>query len=308
MRGCVTMTTDDATPSQPCPICGTHARRSAVYRLSAFNVIGCAECGGLQRDPLPSPAEMESYYRDPVYIDGGYFEGDANSRGGQSPEVRIFGEALDYLGARRRERGLAPGGRLLDVGAGSGDFLKLARLRGWAADGVELSPELAVRAAERSGARVVHGDFDAAELPEATYDAVTMWDVLEHTADPGAVLDRARNLLAPDGVLVVFTIDAASLFNAVADLAWRLSLRRLVSPLELLYDKRHNHYFTARTLGILIGRHGFAIEMVQTYRAHLGRWLSEPASSGVLACAEVVDMLSVPLGRPYRQLLFCVAS
>lgn len=289
--------------SDPCPICGDPALRRTVYRLKPFDVVRCDRCGGLQRDPLPSPEEMEGYYRDPGYIEGDYF---AEVR--ESPEVAIFREALVWLGRRRAAMGVPEVGRVLDVGAGSGGFLELARRSGWEAAGVELSPELAARAAERTGAEVLQGDFERADLAGRTFDAITMWDVLEHTAAPGAFLERARDLLEADGVLVVFTIDAASLFNVVADLAWRLTLGRLSSPLELLYDKRHNHYFTAKALARLLSRHGFRVERAATHRAHLGRWLSEPASRPVLAGAEVIDLLSVPLGKPYRQLLYCVRS
>lgn len=299
------MTTD----ASACPICGSRSARTVVYRLRPFDVIRCEGCGGLQRDPLPTPAEMEGYYRDPAYIDGGYFDAppvaDAAREG---PEAAIFREALEHLEARRRAAGSPATGRLLDVGAGSGAFLELARSRGWQADGVELSPELAARAEARSGARVACGDFPSVELPSSSYDAVTLWDVLEHTTDPGAFLDRARALLAPGAVLVVFTIDAASLFNTAGHLAWRLTFGRMTSPLELLYDKRHNHYFTSATLRTLIGRHGLRVEGVATHRAHLGRWLSEPASALVLAGAEAIDLLSIPLGRPYRQLLYVTAK
>ncbi len=294
------MTTDAAGA---CPVCGGAAPRRAVYRLKPFDVVRCDGCGALQRDPLPTAAEMEGYYRDPGYIEGDYF---AEVREG--PEVAIFREALVRLGRRRATMHVEEAGSLLDVGAGSGGFLERARRNGWDAVGVELSPELAARAAARSGAEVLVGDFERIDFQGRAFDAITMWDVLEHTSDPAAVLDRARDLLAPDGVLVVFTIDAASLFNVVADLAWRLSLGRLRAPLELLYDKRHNHYFTARTLATLLDRRGFRIEHMATHRAHLGRWLSEPASRFVLAGAEVVDLLSVPLRRPYRQLLYCVRS
>lgn len=292
------MTTDTAGA---CPICGETARHSIVYRLAPFDVVRCDACGALQRDPLPTAEEMEGYYRDPGYIDGDYF---AEVREG--PEVAIFREALVWLGRRRAAMGVPEAGALLDVGAGSGGFLAQARRNGWNAVGIELSPELAARAAERSGAEVLAGEFERIDLSGRLFDAITMWDVLEHVADPGAVLDRACELLAPDGVLVVFTIDAASLFNVVADLAWRLTLGRLRAPLELLYDKRHNHYFTARTLRTLLARHGLRVDHTATHRAHLGRWLSEPASRLVLAGAEFVDVLSVPLRRPYRQLLYCV--
>jgi len=316
------MTNDDAS-AQRCPICGAQGQRRVVYELRPFDVIECRACGALTRHPLPTAAEMEGYYRDPGYIDGGYFAQEAaGTRAG--PEARIFREALDFLAARRVAAGCEPAGRLLDVGAGSGGFLELARDRGWHIDGIELSPELAARAEARSGARVLQGDFteidagalsaisesgDRSRTPETcSWDVLTMWDVLEHTTNPGAFLHRAKSLLAPGGVLVVFTIDAASLFNVVADLAWRVSLRRIASPLELLYDKRHNHYFTSRTLRTLLARHGFRVEHAQTHRAHLGRWLSEPASAVVLAGAEIIDLLSIPLRRPYRQLLYCVAE
>lgn len=289
-----------------CPICAASGRRRIVYRLRSFDVVECGACGALQRDPLPTAAEMESYYRDPGYIEGGYFDAATEHRPG--PEAAIFGEALAFVSRRRRQRGQSATGRLLDVGAGSGGLLQMAVAQGWQAEGVELSPELAARARVRSGADVVVGDFAALDLGASDRDVVTMWDVLEHTMDPGAFLDRARSLLAPGGVLVVFTIDAASLFNTVADLAWRLTLHRLAAPLELLYDKRHNHYFTSRTLAALLSRHGLEIEKTSTHRAHLGRWLSEPASPLVLAGAEVIDLLSVPLGRPYRQLLYTVAK
>lgn len=299
------MTSEATDPEAHCPICATQGQRRIVYHLKSFDVVECRMCGGLQRDPLPTTNEMEGYYRDPRYIDGGYFADERDSRG---PEHLIFGEALDFLAARRIAAGLPATGGLLDVGAGAGTFLELARQRDWKTGGVEFSPELAARAEARSGARVVQGDFTTVDLEGGTWDAVTMWDVLEHTADPGAFLDRSRSLLAPGGVLVVFTIDAASLFNVVADLAWRLTAHRLASPLELLYDKRHNHYFTSRTLRTLLRRHGLRIEHARTHQAHLGRWLSEPAGRIVLAGAGVIDLLSIPLGRPYRQLLYCVAT
>jgi 2-polyprenyl-3-methyl-5-hydroxy-6-metoxy-1,4-benzoquinol methylase len=290
-----------------CPICAVDGQRRTVYRLEPFDVVECRSCGALERDPLPTAAEMEGYYRDPRYIQGGYFADDA-ARGENGPEMLIFREALDFLARRRVAGGQTPTGHVLDVGAGAGVFLELARQQGWDCTGVELSPELAARAEARSGAHVVQGDFATMRLDERQWDVVTMWDVLEHTMDPGAFLERARSLLAPGGALVVFTIDAASLFNVVADLAWRLTLHRLASPLELLYDKRHNHYFTSKTLRALLARHGLGVESSRTHRAHLGRWLSEPANPLVLAGAEVIDLLSIPFGRPYRQLLYCVAT
>ena len=297
------MATDAGAARPACPLCGGGGERAVVYRLRPFDVVRCPACGGLQRDPLPDQQEMESYYRDAAYLGGTYF-----SEAAAGPEAALHREALDWLAARRRARGLATTGRLLDVGAGSGAFLAAARRQGWDAQGLEISPELADRAQAHSGAVVRTGDFASMALADGAFDCVAMWDVLEHCLDPGVFLDRACSLLAPGGVLVILTIDAASLFNAVAHAAWKASGGRVVRPLELLYDKRHNHYFTRATLRGLLQRHGLRVAHESRHRAHLGRWLSEPASPLLVAGAGVLDWIGMLVRRPYRQLLFCEAA
>ena len=186
------MATDAGAARPACPLCGGGGERAVVYRLRPFDVVRCPACGGLQRDPLPDQQEMESYYRDAAYLGGTYF-----SEAAAGPEAALHREALDWLAARRRARGLATTGRLLDVGAGSGAFLAAARRQGWDAQGLEISPELADRAQAHSGAVVRTGDFASMALADGAFDCVAMWDVLEHCLDPGVFLDRACSLLAP---------------------------------------------------------------------------------------------------------------
>ncbi len=285
-----------------CPVCGS-PRIARRYRLRRFDVLACDACTLRFRHPLPTADELRAMYDDPRYHESAYFEAPSP----RSPELRIFRRGLADLAELVRgaggKGGAAPG-RLLDVGCARGTFLGLARDAGWQAEGVELSHEHVVHARGR-GFTVWEGEFASAPLTAGSYDAITMWDFLEHVNDPQATLAAARRLLAPAGVLLVFTIDGASLFNLVGDALWRASGGRAGQPLELLYDARHNWYFTAASLARLLEGAGFRAERWRADRAYLGRWVSEPAPWYLLAGGFVVDLASLAVGRPYRRTVYC---
>jgi SAM-dependent methyltransferase len=276
-----------------CPICRS-PDVALRHRLPRFAVFGCAACSLRFRHPLPTAKELRAMYEDPRYHASAYFtEPDA-----RSPEGRIFRRGLADLAALVRP------GRLLDVGCARGTFLALARDAGWQAEGVELSAQHAAQARAR-GFPIFEGDFLAAPLPAGAFQAITMWDFLEHVNDPLAVLAAARRLLAPDGVLLVFTIDSASLFNVAGDVLFRASGGRAVRLLELLYDYRHNYYFTRAALTRATEDAGFAALRWRADRAHLGRWVSEPAPWYLFAGGFLVDLASLVVGMPYRRTILC---
>jgi len=294
-----------ATPNAPstapkaCPICGAGA--IALHcRLRRFSVYRCDVCTLRFRHPLPDAAELRAMYEDERYHESVYFE---NARAGydaHAPEVRIYRRALTDLAEL-----VAPARRLLDVGCATGVFLDLARAAGWDVHGVELSTRHAAYAHETFALDVWQGDFLAAPFAPASFDAITMWDFLEHVLDPRAVVAQARRLLAPGGLLLVFTIDSTSLFNRLGDVLQTVSGGRVARPLELLYDARHNYYFTAASLGRLLEDGGFRVERWRTDRAYLGRWLAEPAPWYLVAGGYVVDALSLPFRLPYRRTAIC---
>jgi 2-polyprenyl-3-methyl-5-hydroxy-6-metoxy-1,4-benzoquinol methylase len=276
-----------------CSSCGSPRIRRR-YRLARFEVFACDDCTVQFRHPLPSAAELHAMYEDPRYHASQYFD----EPGPRSPELRIFRRGLADLAE------LVPVGRLLDVGCARGTFLALARAAGWQAEGIELSHRHVELARER-GLTVFEGDIATAALPAGSYQAVTMWDVLEHVNDPAAVLASARRLLAPGGVLLVFTIDSTSLFNVAGDVLFGVTGGRAVRPLELLYDARHNHYFTRAALVRVLGDAGFHVERWRTDRAYLGRWVSEPAPWYLFAGGFLLDVASLLVRRPYRRTAYC---
>ena len=97
-----------------------------------------------------------------------------------------------------------PAGRLLDVGTGIGEMLRLAREAGWEAVGVDIDPAVVAYARARGlDARV--GELATLRLPASSFDLVTLWNVLDFVREPLALLRECRRLLVPGGRVFVRT-------------------------------------------------------------------------------------------------------
>jgi SAM-dependent methyltransferase len=160
-----------------------------------FAFIQCERCGLLYLTPRPDRKEMVRYY--PACY-GPYVAATAPRDWVQ--DLLYQG----YLAKRGRivERYKGPG-KLLDAGCSTGEFAAAMQTRGWRVVGVELTASVAARARRRHGIEVVAGDFVEAELSTASFDAVTMWDVLEHMHSPMSALAKARDLLVPGGIIII---------------------------------------------------------------------------------------------------------
>ena len=133
----------------------------------------CSKCDFTFVYPVPDAAE--------VYNEG-YFTGESECTGyanydvDKEPMVPTFKEYL------KRIKALAPGKRLLDVGAATGFFLEIARNEGYEVRGVEISAYASVCAREK-GIDVTAGTLK--DIPSsASFDVITMFDVIEHVSNP----------------------------------------------------------------------------------------------------------------------------
>jgi SAM-dependent methyltransferase len=157
-----------------------------------------------------------------------------------------------YARALRRHPLLAlrrlAAGRLLDVGAGSGDLGVALGAVGWKAVGLEPSREGCRRGRSR-GLEMVEGTLETVDPAElgSGYDAVVFQHALEHVVEPTDDLARARGLLRPGGLLVVASPNFGSWQSRSFGSAW--------FHLDL---PRHRTHFTAAGLERLLRESGFA--------------------------------------------------
>ncbi len=143
-------------------------------------------------------------------------------------------------------------GRLLEIGCGSGEMLKIMEDLGWHGEGVDFDAE-AVRNATSRGLRVRQGSLAAQHYPDDHFDAITMSHLIEHVPDPLALLSECRRILKPGGRAVVVTPNSDAWGHRVAGASWL----NLDPP-------RHLHLFNRNSLAILAERAGFRIEKTFT--------------------------------------------
>jgi len=221
-----------------CPLCdGTRAEHLATKR--GFEIVRCTACALVFVWPQPTPQELEALYS------AGHYHAEVDEA-----------ERRRYAARRLREiEGLVPRrGRLLDVGCSKGFFLEAARDEGWDAVGVELNRN-AVDEARARGLDVRHGGLGDQAFEEASFDVLTLFDLIEHTRDPRAIFAVCRALLRPQGILVVTTPDIGGLVPQAT--YWLLA--RTIGVWEHPTPPGHLIQFSRRTLAEILDRSGFVV-------------------------------------------------
>ncbi|MEK7657178.1 MAG: class I SAM-dependent methyltransferase [Elusimicrobiota bacterium] len=167
-------------------------------------------------------------------------------------------QKADWRYAAFLEAGLPPG-TLLDVGCGAGTFLLQARERGWKVSGLDFNAEH-IRSAKAAGLEdVVAQDYrDYFKARAASYDAATLFDVLEHVPEPADMLERLRGVLKPGGRL------ALTLPDGERPLPWA-GLRE-----EWDYPPYHYTRWTEASLRSVLARAGFEAEAACHSPIHAG--------------------------------------
>jgi 2-polyprenyl-3-methyl-5-hydroxy-6-metoxy-1,4-benzoquinol methylase len=224
-----------------CEVCGSAEARelyTARDRLgnsvNEFIIGRCLKCGVLRTLPELADSELAQFYPTD------YWGGD------NEPSIQWIAssqsEKIEFL----KRCGLT-GGRILDVGCGSGLFLQALRESSWDGFGVEIAATAARAAGQALGGdRVFTGRLAEAAYQDAAFDVITFWSSLEHTNQPREHLIEARRLLRRGGTLIVQVPNAAS-----------YQARWFGGDWFSLDAPRHRYHFTIGTLGGLLVQTGF---------------------------------------------------
>ena len=242
------------TDAQECPACrATQTRSFPASRASGRIVAACDECGCHWLMNPPSAREiLESHTWD---------RGDYEQFVGVK---RIDSLSKDYVSTLRHlDELIESGGRdLFDVGAGAGEFLYEARRAGFEASGNEVAPGAIEMAKELRGIHVHGGELATVEGADL-FDAVTMWCVIAHTADPDGLLRETLRVLKPGGMLFLRT-PRWSAMDTVALWAASATDGRLARVIDQRVTDGHMTLNSRRGLTAQAGRLGF--EVVEVHR------------------------------------------
>ncbi len=236
---------EDALEDVACGLCGG-ARRGIKFTDGPFSVVTCSDCGFTYVTPRLKDGALLAQ----VYDEGYWTSGAAKDRG----YTDYRADAPLYLRTYRRRvsivrRHFARPGRVLDVGCAAGYFLQVMREEGWDVQGLEPSDAIRPQAVERLGAERVRGGLlGEAGFAPASFDLVTMWDVLEHIPDFVAALREVRRLLAPRGKLLIETQNVQSRAARVLGPKW-----------QHYKHAEHIYHFNPDTLAAALARAGFRV-------------------------------------------------
>ena len=234
------------TVDASCPACGARSISAIVSAPDRFHgrrdfyvLRRCSGCRLVWLSDPPAPEALAQHYGEDYdrWIAGA----------GDSPN-----RWKDRVDAIQRHR---IGGSLLDIGCGSGGFLRAIASPAWKLSGIEMSAKAARRAVRETGADVYVGDILSASFPAAHFDVITCFHVFEHLYDPVGALKQVAHWLKPSGMfyLMVPNIDSAG-FRIFGSYWYALEL------------PRHLYHYSPLSLATMAANAGLKSAEVTTHR------------------------------------------
>ncbi|HLO32242.1 MAG TPA: class I SAM-dependent methyltransferase [Anaerolineales bacterium] len=164
------------------------------------------------------------------------------------------------------------GAQVLDIGCGGGLFLSLLQRDGSHVVGIELSDSRAHYAATKHGLEI-HKQHIESDFWQKSYgnhfDAVTLWDVIEHVNYPFQTLRAAANVLKKGGLLLIDTPCRDSFYHRTGEITYRLSGGRFPTFLNAMYSSHlfgHKQIFSTSEMKDIFESSG--LEIVQLQKFH----------------------------------------
>ncbi|WP_341199982.1 class I SAM-dependent methyltransferase [Croceibacter atlanticus] len=207
--------------------------------------------------PQPKLDELDSYYESEDYISHTDSKATLVDKIYQSVKRIMLNKKLEIVSSFNQNKG-----SLLDVGAGTGDFLNAAKNDGWSISGVEPNSKARSLANQKSISLVE----DINQLPTQKYDVITLWHVLEHVPNLFEYIETLKSLLKENGILIIAVPNYKSYDATYYKEFWAA------------YDvPRHLWHFSPKGIKKLFAQFNFKLENTHpmTYDAYYVSLLSE---------------------------------
>lgn len=247
------MVMSDQIHYEYCPVCGGQAWDTVfpvvdqLVSKQAFSIIQCKNCKVRITQDAPGPVSSGAYYASDAYISHSNTKKGLINRLYQLVRTRTLSQKVKLVEQCTRLRG----GRILDVGSGTGAFVAALRRAGWRADGLEPDSTARQVAINDFGITLMESD-QLFKLPSGEFDAITLWHVLEHVHDLDGYMQAFHRLLKPGGRLLLALPNHTS-FDASHFKQWWAA-----------YDvPRHLYHFAPASIRKLAARHGYECRSIR---------------------------------------------
>ena len=248
----------ESNQTAECPLCGQRGarerQRETVWAQirGGRSIVSCLSCGFLFVWPTASHRDLVQYYAESY-----------------AKDIELAG--VDYVGGRDKvsehlvmrleavEDALGKKGRMLDVGAGSGAFVRFCADRGWEAEALDLSRRAIAFAKSQHGIDLREADLRDVGYPTGSFDFVHLSHVLEHVAEPTQLVGEVARVVKSNGLIIV---EVPNEFRDLVFAARRLSFSIPRSPVP----SSHLYFFTPKTLRMILTINGLEVVTLRTPR------------------------------------------
>jgi len=252
-----------------CPVCGkTELKNFLVVQdksvsKESFVIVQCENCTFKFTNPRPDFESIGKYYESEEYISHSNTSKGIINKAYQVVRSIAVKDKLELVNR------LAPKGKILDYGCGTGYFLSACQKDDWEVNGFEPNGTANKQARELLGKKIEAASLDAFEIE--TFEIITMWHVLEHVHTVNETFQKLLSLLKPQGIILVAVPNADSLDAKKYGENWAA------------YDvPRHLYHFNQVTMKRFLKKH--KLELLETkpmkYDAYYVSMLSEKYKAG----------------------------
>ena len=236
-----------------CPLCGS-AQISPVLTAmdhtvskESFSIWQCAGCTLRFTQDVPDAGSIGPYYRSDSYISHSNTSKGLVNRLYHMVRKQTLSDKYRLIASATRMRR----GRLLDIGAGTGAFAGYMREMGWEVTGLE--PDETARAVAKSDHGVdLIGMDELFTFPPDSFDAITMWHVMEHVHELHRYVETLKTLIRRNGRIFIAVPNYTAYDASVYGEMWAA------------YDvPRHLYHFSPDAMGRLLTQHGLQLQLTQ---------------------------------------------
>jgi SAM-dependent methyltransferase len=236
-----------------CPSCHSDQLLPALSAVDqtvsheTFSILQCGNCGLRFTQDVPDAGSIGRYYQSDNYISHSNTNKGLVNRLYHMVRRQTLSDKYRLIASATRTRQ----GKLLDIGAGTGAFVGYMQERGWEVTGLE--PDETARRVALTDHRVELLDMDQLfSLPPDSFDAVTLWHVLEHVHDLHPYLERLKTLVRRSGRIFIAVPNYTCYDAEVYQAFWAA------------YDvPRHLYHFSPNAMESLLTQHGLQLQYSQ---------------------------------------------
>ncbi|MFW6352023.1 MAG: class I SAM-dependent methyltransferase [Bacteroidota bacterium] len=225
----------------PCPLCGSSQYKKR-FVVDGLDIVECLNCEMVYVSPRVCNEQIVDIYKDRYFQRDskiGYQNYVSTAELRRKTFRKWYSQVEPCLPSQK-------GRRALDIGCAAGYFLEVLEKNGWQAEGIELD-SIMFQQLKKSRFSVYNVPVEQF-VPDHKYHLITLFDVLEHLPDLDNDFRKFREMLVPEGTLVLVTPNLHSFQSRILGRRWYL-----LKPLE------HITYFSPKTLKKMASKHGFTV-------------------------------------------------